>query len=142
MNRTTRRIGFASTFAAFAFLAACASMTPGAQTVALKGSSEVPANASTATGTGTVTIGSDRFVTGSVTVAGMTPTMAHIHQAAEGANGPVIVPMTQSGNTFTFPPTAKLTDAQYDAYKAGNLYINVHSAAFPGGEVRAQLKGQ
>ena len=36
---------------------------------------------------------------------------------------------------------AKLTEAQYAAYKAGNLYVNVHSAKNPGGEIRAQLKG-
>ena len=35
---------------------------------------------------------------------------------------------------------AKLTDAQYDSFKAGNLYVNVHSAANKGGEIRAQLK--
>ena len=33
-----------------------------------------------------------------------------------------------------------LTDAQYEAFKAGNLYVNVHSAANKGGEIRGQLK--
>jgi hypothetical protein len=42
---------------------------------------------------------------------------------------------------FDAPAGAKLTDAQYAAYKAGNLYVNVHSAKNPGGEIRAQLKG-
>lgn len=106
----------------------------------LTGAQEVPANTSTARGTNMIVIGADRSVTGSVQVAGMTPTMAHIHQAAKGANGPVIIPFTKTGDmTFAPAPGAKLTEAQYASYKAGDLYINVHSAAYPGGEVRLQL---
>jgi hypothetical protein len=117
---------------------------PGAQIPAagttLSGSQEVPANPSTASGSSTIVIGADKSVTGSVEVTGMTPTMAHIHEAAKGANGPVIVPFTKTGaNTFAPAPGAKLTDDQYAAYQAGKLYINVHSAAYPGGEVRLQL---
>jgi len=116
-------------------------MSGGAMNVSLSGSSEVPPVTTSAKGTGTITIKDDRTVSGSVTVTGMTPTAAHIHEGASGANGPVIVPMTKSGdNMFVFPATAKLTDAQYQSFKSGNLYVNVHSAANPGGEVRAQLK--
>jgi hypothetical protein len=106
----------------------------------LSGAQEVPANTSTASGTSTIVIGADKSVTGSVQVKGMTPTRAHIHEAPKGANGPVIIPFTKTGD-MTFAPAAgaKLTDAQYASYQAGNLYINVHSAAYPGGEVRMQL---
>jgi CHRD domain len=106
----------------------------------LTGAQEVPPNTSAASGKSMLNVGADMSVTGSVEVMGMTPTAAHIHEAAQGANGPVIVPFTKTGaNTFAPPAGAKLTEAQYASYKAGKLYVNVHSAQFPGGEVRMQL---
>jgi hypothetical protein len=66
--------------------------------------------------------------------------MAHIHQGARGQNGPVNIPLTKSGDTCATPAGAKLTDAQMHAFKAGNLYVNVHTARNKGGEVRAQLQ--
>jgi hypothetical protein len=122
-------------------LAACMSMGSGnAVSVSLSGANEVPPNTSTASGTGSFTIGSDKSVSGSLTVNGMEPTASHIHMAAAGKNGPVIVPFVQNGNTFSAKPDAKLTDEQYAAFKAGGLYVNVHSKAFPGGEIRGQLE--
>ena len=52
----------------------------------------------------------------------------------------LVIPLTQSGNTWSVPAGARLTDAQYDSYQAGNLYVNVHSANHQGGEIRAQLR--
>lgn len=129
--------------AAVGVLAACQSMGPSmAQQITLSGSNEVPPVTTTATGTAMVTIGTDRSVKATVTATGMTATASHIHEGAAGANGPVIVPFTKTGdNTFAAPDGAKLTEAQYASYKAGNLYVNVHSAKNPGGEIRAQLKG-
>jgi hypothetical protein len=129
---------------ALAILAGCQSMSPmmASQQVALSGSGEVPAVTTAASGTATITIDADRSVKAMVTVTGMTATASHIHEAAMGANGPVIVPFTKTGdNTFAAPDGAKLTEAQYASYKAGNLYVNVHSAKNPGGEVRGQIKG-
>jgi hypothetical protein len=108
--------------------------------VALSGDQEVPAVKSAGTGTGTISVGADKSVSGSVTTTGIAGTMAHIHEAAAGKNGGVIIPLTKSGDTYSVPAGAKLTDAQYASYLAGNLYVNVHTAANPGGEMRAQLK--
>ena len=109
--------------------------------VNLAGGQEVPAVKTDATGTGTFTINADKTVSGSISTKGVKATAAHIHEGAPGANGNVIIPLTKgSGDTFTVPPGAKLTDAQYAAYQAGNLYVNVHSDANPNGEIRAQLK--
>ena len=123
---------------------ACSNMQGmmGMQNVTLSGANEVPAVSTSAAGTGSVSVNpADKAVHAKITVTGMTATAAHIHQGAAGANGPVIVPFTKTGdNTFEAPAGAKMTDAQYDAYKAGNTYVNVHSAQHPGGEVRAQLK--
>jgi hypothetical protein len=109
--------------------------------VALRGEQEIPPVTSAATGTGFLVVGPDKSVGGSVTVSGMTVTAAHIHEAPAGKNGPIVVPLTRtSDNVWTVPAGAKLTDAQYESYKAGNLYYNIHSAAYKGGEIRGQIK--
>jgi ABC-type Fe2+-enterobactin transport system substrate-binding protein len=134
----------AAAMSVVAILAGCASMSPmmGSQKIELSGANQVPPVTTTAAGTATVTIKDDRSVVASVTVTGMTATASHIHEAAAGANGPVIVPFTKTGdNTFAAADGAKLTESQYASYKAGRLYVNVHSARNPGGEVRGQLKG-
>ena len=114
----------------------------GGEKVSLSGSHEVPPQSTGASGSGTVTVGSDCSVTAKITVTGMTATAAHIHQGAAGSNGNVVVPFTKEGdNTFVAPPGAKLSEDACKAYHAGNTYVNVHSAKAPGGEVRAQLKG-
>jgi CHRD domain len=126
----------------FAVVLGCTSAAAlaGKMDVKLAGDQEVPAVKSSGAGSGSVTINDDGTVSGSVTATGFTPTAAHIHQGAAGKNGPVIVPFTKEGDKFSAPAGAKLTPDQLKAYKAGELYVNVHSAAHPGGEVRAQLK--
>jgi hypothetical protein len=129
-------------FSAFAVLAlvACATTMAGKKiNVTLSGGEEVPPVSTAARGSGSFTIGDDGAVSGSVTTTGVQGTMAHIHMAAKGQNGGVIVPLTKSGDTYTAPAGAKLNEAQMAAFKAGNLYVNVHSAANKGGEVRGQL---
>lgn len=110
-------------------------------TSTLTGAQEVPPVSTKASGKSTITVADDKSVSGSVIISDMTATAAHIHQGAAGANGPVIIPLTKtSDKAFSVPANTKLTDRQYAAYKDDNLYINVHSAAYPNGEIRVQLK--
>ena len=114
----------------------------GEQQIRLSPSNQAPAITSPASGSGSVTVNADHTVVARIVVVDMAATAAHIHQGAPGANGPVIVPFVKQGeNTFVAPAGAKMTEDQYRAYKAGNTYVNVHSAKNPSGEVRAQLKG-
>lgn len=109
--------------------------------ITLSGDQEVPAVKTAATGSASVIIKADMTVTGKIATTGIAGTMAHIHQGAAGTNGPVIIPFTKNGdNGWTIPAGAKMTEAQYQAYKTGGLYINVHSAENKGGEIRGQLK--
>lgn len=109
--------------------------------VALSGSQEIPPVSTQASATGVITVAADKSVRGSVTVSGINATAAHIHEAPAGTNGPIVIPLTKtSDNVWSLPEGAKLTDAQYESYKAGNLYYNVHSAAYKGGEIRGQIR--
>lgn len=106
----------------------------------LSGDNEVPPVKTSASGSGTITVASDGAVSGSVKTSGVDGTMAHIHVGAAGSNGPVIIPLTKGADgTWTVPAGAKLNEDQMKSYKAGALYVNVHSEANKGGEIRAQL---
>ena len=108
--------------------------------VSLSGANEVPPVTTSATGDGTITVADDGAVSGSVTTKGVQGTAAHIHMGAAGKNGPVVVPFTKEGDTYKAAAGAKLNPDQLKAFKAGELYFNVHSAANPNGEIRGQLK--
>ena len=109
--------------------------------VSLGGGEEVPPVATPAWGHSMITIASDLSVTGTVTVAGLDPIAAHIHLGARGVNGPIIVGLVKTrDNIWSVPAGAAITVDQYLAFRQGNLYLNVHTAANKGGEIRAQLQ--
>ncbi len=112
----------------------------GGSKVTLSGAEEVPPVQTSGSGGGTIKIDNDRTVSGSVKATGFPATMAHIHMGPPGTIGQVIIPLTRQGeDTWVVPPGAKLTEEQYAAYKAGNLYVNVHSAKNPVGEIRGRI---
>jgi hypothetical protein len=143
-NRIRKYAGIGMAIAALA-LAGCAemkSMVSGGKSVSvtLSGSEEVPPVSTSANGRGTITIGEDKSVSGSVTTTPMPAVAAHIHTGARGQNGPVSIGLVKTAdNVWSVPAGARLNDAQYAAFRAGNLYVNVHTPTNKGGEIRGQL---
>jgi CHRD domain len=112
----------------------------GAIKVNLSGAEEVPPVTAQGSGSGSFRVSEDGTLSGSVTTKDVEGTQAHIHRAAKGQNGPIIVPLDKKGDTYSVPAGRKLTPQQMDDLKAGNLYVNVHTNRNKGGEVRGQLQ--
>jgi hypothetical protein len=120
--------------------------------VALTGSQEVPPVTTSASGSTDISVSASKCpsagssnncptVSGTVMTKGIEGTAAHIHQGAPGQNSPVIVTLIPvDDSTWAVPSGTTLTGAQNDAFWAGMLYVNVHSDANKGGELRVQLK--
>jgi hypothetical protein len=109
--------------------------------VKLDGDQEIPPVTTAASGIGIFSVAADKSVSGSVTISGVSATVAHVHEAAAGKVGLIIFPLTRiSDSVWAVPAGATLTDSQYESYKAGNLYFNVHSAAHKTGEIRGQIR--
>lgn len=68
-------------------------------------------------------------------------TAGHIHLGATGINGPVVYPIsgTPGGTDWFSHDVFLFTEAQEADLLAGNLYVNIHSTTFPGGEIRGQI---
>jgi hypothetical protein len=84
-----------------------------------------------------------KTLTYSITHEGLTgpATMAHIHGPADpGANAGVVYPFASAASPIT--GTATLTDAQVAELKAGKYYVNVHTAAHRGGEIRGTIEAK
>jgi hypothetical protein len=112
----------------------------GAISVKLSGAEEVPPVSTPGSGSGSFRVAEDGTITGSVTTKDVKGTMAHIHRAPKGQNGPIIVPLDKNGDTYSVPAGRKLTKEQLEDLKKGNLYVNVHTNANKGGEVRGQIQ--
>jgi hypothetical protein len=89
-------------------------------------------------GTATLTLDNDNSIEYTITVTDLTgpPILAHIHKGAVGVAGGIELTLDQNTLTGT---TAPLTNAQLIALFAGDLYVNVHTAENPAGEIRGQI---
>lgn len=122
----------------------------------LSGTNEVPPTTSSATGTFTATLDEAAgTLAWTLSVPAITNgTAAHIHAGAAGANGGIVLPLFAAptgapAGTVNVSGTARAADLSgslagnfagfVTALKAGTLYVNVHTSANPGGEIRAQV---
>ncbi|MGA3399341.1 MAG: CHRD domain-containing protein [Acetobacteraceae bacterium] len=112
----------------------------------LKGSSEVPATTSDGTGKAMATLDTaSKSFSYRVTFDKLSgpATAAHFHgPAAPGKNAGVVVPIDGKNPTSPAFGSATLTDPQIKDLEAGKWYVNVHTAANPGGEIRGQVMPQ
>ncbi|MGH6663326.1 MAG: CHRD domain-containing protein [Pseudolabrys sp.] len=132
--------------AAIAFVGALAFAAPSMAAMMnfkanLNGKSEVPPNTTAGTGSVTATYDTDsKKLTWKGSYSGLTgaATAAHFHgPAPAGKNAGVMVPISPA--TSPLEGSATLTDAQAKALMDGDMYVNVHTAANKGGEIRGQL---
>lgn len=145
--RTARLGGALATAAALLMLGAGPAV---AEEVTLSGSGsgaeEAPAPGQQgATIRGEVTIDTvSGSITYTVSVAGNTEPVAaaHIHQAPKGAAGPVVVTLDTAAVSAGTRATTTVDPAVAAAIAAApeSYYLNAHSASFPGGFARAQLR--
>lgn len=104
----------------------------------LDGNQENPPVVTAAGGWGTFVLNANNTITYDVRTYGLSATAAHIHEGAVGVNGGVL--FTLSGGPTTWSgTTAALSAAQVTTLRGGGMYVNVHTAANPGGEVRGQI---
>jgi hypothetical protein len=120
----------------------------------LSGRQEVPPNASAGTADATVVIDPSRMiVTVTVNFTGLVDTTdAHIHVGGVGQDGPIILPLASGG--FTSPLVVSVTQDDFtpqtgqgvatfadalNAIQQGRTYVNLHTTAFPEGEIRGQV---
>ena len=112
----------------------------------LSGDNVIPPVTTDAQGTGVFVIsGGQRQLLYSITVAGLTTTSSHFHGGAVGVNGPVLIPFemvsnhVDSGFAPGEPPPQELSGSLITELILGNLYVNIHTSAYPEGELRGQL---
>ncbi len=109
----------------------------------MDGKSEVPPKETAGSGEALASLDTaTKTLTYTVTFANLSgpAAAAHFHGPAKpGANAGVVVPIGGKGPTSPVHGTATLTDEQIKDLEAGMWYVNVHTAANPGGEIRGQV---
>ena len=110
--------------------------------VTLSGDQEVPAVKTPATGSGTISVGDDKSVEGSVRTVDMVGSMAHIHEAAPGIRGGIVVGLSAPDGTGHASGCRSGLDPELITRILTNpagFYVNVHTTVYPLGAIRGQL---
>jgi CHRD domain-containing protein len=111
-------------------------------TVTLDGKSSVPPNSSTATGTADLDYDpASKKLSWKLSYSGLSgpATAAHFHGPAEAGKSAGVAVAIPNATSSPVEGSATLTDAQAADLMAGRYYINVHTTANPGGEIRGQV---
>jgi hypothetical protein len=127
----------------------------------LSSDEEVPTNDSQATGQAIFQLRGDALYYKVIVANIENVTMAHIHVAPAGVNGPVVAWLYPDGpppqlipgrfngilgegvitDADLVGPLAGMTlDDLVNAIRDGNTYVNVHTSQYPGGEIRGQIR--
>jgi len=108
----------------------------------LLGSAETPPVNTGGTGTASFVLSDDRTVLAyNVQATGLSgpATAMHIHRGAVGVPGDIVYPLMTPDATGAATGTVTFNPADYDALTNGGLYLNIHTAAYPAGEIRGQI---
>jgi hypothetical protein len=109
----------------------------------LNGEAEIPTGDPNANGTASIkTRGSE--VCYDLRWSGVEATASHIHRAAAGKAGPIVVPFFAEDSALAGTSKSGCVKADSEvvaaiAARPGNYYVNIHSADFPKGDIRGQL---
>ena len=108
----------------------------------LDGKTEVPPNASAGTGTADIDYDpASKKLSWKVTYSGLSgpATAAHFHGPAEAGKNAGVAVAIPNATSSPAEGSATLTEAQAADLVAGKYYVNIHTAANPGGEIRGQV---
>jgi hypothetical protein len=113
--------------------------------IALNGALQVPPVNTTATGTTWLRLTTDRKLYSRITIANNEAndpfTMAHIHRAAIGFNGPVVITLASAPSDFNSSKLIVLDQALNNILiNDSRLYVNAHSTLYPDGKIRGQIR--
>lgn len=151
----TRRMTMLLSIGALAALIGCPGLGPIGVPItfstAITGDQEVPPVETPGSGQGTFTLNAERTeLAYEITADGLTGpvTAAHFHRGAVGVNGPPVFTIpgtpTDSGDDVRFEGTWRFSESDVDDFEVGEIltgrvYVNLHTEAFPAGEIRGQL---
>jgi len=116
-------------------------MAPSLTTISISatGTQEIPVNDSVGSATGTLRLdAATGALTGTITTD-ITVSASHFHEGIAGTNGEVVLQLDVNDSTISVPESTILTADQIQTLLSGSYYINIHSAEFPGGELRDQI---
>lgn len=125
---------------ALAAFALVANAGPYTHYAVLSSNQEVPPNTTTGSGLAVIElVGDDLYYTVSYSGLSAALTNGHFHTGAVGVSGGVVHGLQNLSPTGAFGVWADLTPAQLAQLQAHGFYINIHTSAFPGGEIRGQV---